>query len=186
MKATALLLIDAQQAFGDPSWGPRNNPQAETNLGRLLAAFRAAGRPVIHVRHDSTEPGSTLRPGQPGNALMPGLEPAGEEPLFAKSVNSAFIGTDLEAHLRARGIEGMVIGGFITNHCVSTTARMAGNLGFRAIVVADACATFDFRDGAGVIAAETMHRVGLAELRGEFAEICDTQEVLGRLGLEPA
>jgi nicotinamidase-related amidase len=175
MKATALLLIDVQQAFEDPAWGPRNNPQAEGNLRRLLAAFRTAGLPVIHVKHDSTEPDSTLRPECPGNALMRGMEP-----LFGKTVNSAFIGTGLEAHLRSRGIEGLVIGGFITNHCVSTTARMAGNLGFRTVVVADACATFDFRDADGVIPAETMHRIGLAELRSEFAEILDTEMVLAR------
>jgi nicotinamidase-related amidase len=181
MKATALLLIDVQQAFTDPSWGPRNNPGAEANLRRLLEAFRASGRPVLHVKHDSTEPGSTLRPGLPGNALIAGLEPAGDEPLFGKCVNSAFIGTGLEEYLHGRGIEGLVLGGFITNHCVSTTARMAGNLGFRTVVVADACATFDFRDGEGVIPAETMHRIGLAELRGEFAEVLDTETVLARL-----
>ncbi|MBK8724723.1 MAG: cysteine hydrolase [Holophagaceae bacterium] len=181
MKDTALLLIDVQQAFLDPSWGPRNNPGAEANLLRLLEAFRATGRPVIHVKHDSTEPDSTLRPERPGNALMLGMEPIGDEPLYGKTVNSAFIGTGLEAHLRERGIEALVIGGFITNHCVSTTARMAGNLGFRATVVADACATFDFRDAEGVIPAATMHRIGLAELRGEFAEVLDTGEVLGRL-----
>jgi nicotinamidase-related amidase len=181
MKATALLLIDVQQAFEDPAWGPRNNPQAEGNLRRLLAAFRTAGLPVIHVKHDSTEPDSTLRPECPGNALMRGMEPVGDEPLFGKTVNSAFIGTGLEAHLRSRGIEGLVIGGFITNHCVSTTARMAGNLGFRTVVVADACATFDFRDADGVIPAETMHRIGLAELRSEFAEILNADDVLARL-----
>ena len=181
MKATALLLIDVQRAFDDPAWGPRNNPEAEANLVKLLAAFRAAGRPVIHVKHDSTEPGSTLRPDRPGNALKPGMEPRAGEPLFAKTVNSAFIGTGLEAHLRDRGIEGLVLGGFITNHCVSTTARMAANLGFRTTLVADACATFDFRDSGGLIPAETMHRIGLAELRGEFAEILDTEDVLARL-----
>lgn len=181
MKDTALLLIDVQQAFDDPAWGPRNNPGAEANLLRLLAAFRAAGLPVAHAKHDSVEPRSTLRPERPGNALKPGFEPRKGEPLFGKSVNSAFIGTGLEAWLRERGITGLVLGGFITNHCVSTTARMAGNLGFRTAVVADGCATFDFRDAEGVIPAETMHRIGLAELRGEFAEILGTDDVLGRL-----
>ncbi|HJU82662.1 MAG TPA: cysteine hydrolase family protein [Holophagaceae bacterium] len=178
--STALLLIDVQRAFDDPRWGPRNNPGAEARIADLLQAFRAAGRPVVHVRHDSVEPGSTLRPGTPGNAFKPEAEPLPGEPVFGKSVNSAFIGTGLEAHLRERGIDALVIAGFITNHCVSTTARMAGNLGFRTTVVADACATFDFQDAQGSLPAETMHRIGLAELRGEFAEVVDTQAVLAR------
>ncbi len=178
----ALLLIDVQQAFDNPSWGPRNNPEAESNIARLLEAFRTSGRPVIHVKHDSLEPNSTLRAEAPGNALKPEATPLAGEPLYAKHTNSAFIGTDLEANLRGQGIEGLVIAGFITNHCVSTTARMAGNLGFRATVVSDACATFDFKDGDGsVIPAATMHRVGLAELRSEFAAIQTTDQALASL-----
>ena len=177
----ALLLVDVQQAFDDPSWGPRNNPGAEAAIARLLAAFRDKGLPVIHVKHDSVEPQSTLRPELPGNALKPEAAPLTGEPLFSKSVNSAFIGTDLEAHLRERGIEFLVIAGFITNHCVSTTARMAGNLGFGVTVVEDACATFDFKDADGVIPAATMHRIGLAELRGEFAAIRAVDEVVASL-----
>jgi nicotinamidase-related amidase len=179
---TALLLVDVQQAFDEPSWGLRNNPAAEANIGRLLTAFREAGRPVIHVKHDSTEPRSTLRPDRPGNAIKPIAAPRAGEPLFAKSVNSAFIGTGLEAHLRERGLTGLVVAGLTTNHCISTTTRMAGNLGFDTTVVSDACATFDFLDGDGTtIPAETMHRVGLAELRGEFAAVRTTDEVLGAL-----
>ena len=179
--STALLLIDVQKAFDEPRWGPRNNPQAESRIAQLLTAFRRAGRPVLHVKHNSVVPGSILGPGQPGNAFKPEAAPRPGEALFEKSVNSAFIGTGLEAHLRGEGITALVIAGFITNHCVSTTARMAGNLGFRTLVVDDACATFDFKDGDGVIPAATMHRVGLAELRGEFAEILETAEVLRRL-----
>ncbi len=178
---TALLLIDVQQAFDDPSWGPRNNPGAEAAIARLLAAFRGKGLPVIHVKHDSVEPTSTLRPDRPGNAFKPEARPLPGEPLFSKSVNSAFIGTGLEAHLRARGITGLVIGGITTNHCVSTSTRMAGNLGFDTTLVSDACATFDFRDDQGVIPAETMHRIGLAELRGEFAAIRTADEVIATL-----
>src|SRR3546814_6809066 len=63
-----LLPIDVQRAFDDPSWGRRNNPAMEAQGLRLLAAWRGAGRPVIHVKHNSALPNSTLRPGQPGNA----------------------------------------------------------------------------------------------------------------------
>lgn len=177
----ALLLIDVQQAFDDPVWGPRNNPGAEAAIGRLLAAFRGKGLPVVHVKHDSVEPDSTLRPDRPGNALKPEAQPLPGEPLFSKSVNSAFIGTGLEEHLRARGITALVIAGITTNHCVSTSTRMAGNLGFDTTLVSDACATFDFRDEEGVIPAETMHRIGLAELRGEFATIATADEVIASL-----
>ncbi len=178
---TALLLIDVQRAFDDPVWGPRNNPGAEANIARLLEAFRHAGKPVIHVKHDSAEPLSTLRPEAPGNAIKPEAAPLPGEPLFSKSVNSAFIGTGLEAYLRERGIEGLVIAGITTNHCVSTSTRMSGNLGFQTTLVSDACATFDFHDDEGTIPAETMQRIGLAELRGEFASIKSTDEVLAGL-----
>ncbi|HJU83781.1 MAG TPA: cysteine hydrolase family protein [Holophagaceae bacterium] len=179
--STALLLIDVQQAFDDPSWGPRNNPQAEARIADLLKAFRAAGLPVVHVKHDSVEPDSTLRPDRPGNAFKLEALPAGAEPTFSKTVNSAFIGTGLEAYLRDHGITALVIAGITTNHCVSTSTRMAGNLGFKTTLVSDACATFDFKDEEGVIPAATMHRIGLAELRGEFAEILTSAEVLARI-----
>lgn len=178
---TALLLIDVQKAFDDPVWGPRNNPGAEAAIARLLGAFRAKGAPVIHVKHDSVEPDSTLRPSRPGNAFKPEAAPLPGEPVFPKTVNSAFIGTGLEAHLRERGITALVIAGITTNHCVSTSTRMAGNLGFDTTLVSDACATFDFKDDEGVIPAATMHRIGLAELRGEFARIPTADEVIADL-----
>jgi len=179
---TVLLLIDIQQGFDDPRLGSRNNPIAEQNISRLLDAWRAASRPIIHVQHMSTEPTSPFRPGQSGNALKDFARPLSGEPLVQKTVNSAFIGTDLEARLRAAGSPALLVVGLTTDHCVSTTIRMAGNLGFKVFVVADATATFDRRGYDGrVILAEELHQCALASLHGEFATVVETAEVLGAL-----
>lgn len=141
-QSAALIAIDVQQAFLDPRWGERNNPEAESKVARLLAAWRHSGRPVRHVVHDSLESGSLLRADSPGNTVQLAAAPKPNEPVYRKHVNSAFIGTTLEADLRKDGIDTLVIVGLTTNHCVSTTARMAGNLGFRTFVVSDATASF--------------------------------------------
>lgn len=183
MTAPALLLIDVQQGFDDPRWGTRNNPGAESVAAGLLADWRARGWPVLHARHDSVSPHSPLRPGQPGNDIKEAVRPAAGEPVFPKTVNSAFIGTGLEAELRRLGVEELVIAGLTTDHCVSTTTRMAANLGFRAWLVEDGCATFGRRgyDGRDY-AADEIHRVALVSLHGEFAEVVTAAALEEQLG----
>lgn len=172
-----LLCIDLQQGFDQ--FGSRNNPALEANLGALQAAWRKAGRPLWHVRHDSVEPASVFRPGLPGNAFKPETAPRQGEPIIPKSVHSAFIGTDLEDRLQAAGSETLVLCGIQTNYCVATTARMAGNLGYRTFVVGDACATFPQKLLTGkVVDAETAHELALAELHGEFATVVSASDVL--------
>jgi len=179
--SAALILIDVQQAFLDPRYGDRNNPHAESNIGRLLAAWRSSGRPVRHIVHDSVEPHSLLRPGLPGNAIQSVAAPQAAEPVYRKNVNSAFIGTTLERDLRQAGIETLVIVGLTTNHCVSTSVRMAGNLGFTTFVVSDATATFSRPAIDGTLRpAEAVHSAALSDLHGEFATVVDTAEVLRR------
>jgi nicotinamidase-related amidase len=176
---TALLLIDVQQGFDDPRWGSRNNPDAERKIADLLAAWRRHGRPVLHAQHLSREPDSPLRPEAPGHAFKPEALPRAGEPIFQKHVNSAFIGTGLEQYLRERGIEHLVMVGLTTDHCVSTTARMAANLGFTVTIVADATATFD-RVGPDTqrFVADQVHRTELASLHGEFATVRTSSELL--------
>lgn len=176
---SVLLLIDLQRAIDHPDWGERNNPQAEGNVAALLAAWRAAGRPVYHVRHDSVEPASHYRPGQPGHDFKPEALPLPGEQVVPKSTNSAFIGTDLEARLRAAGVTALVVAGVITNNSVEATVRMAGNLGFRTLVVEDATFTFGRRDWDGVWrSAAEVHAMSLANLDGEYCEVVRTQAVL--------
>ena len=179
----ALLIIDVQQGLDEPRYGARNNPGAERRMADLLAAWRASGRPVIHVQHMSLEPDSALRPELPGNAFKPEVMPMPGEPVFQKHVNSAFIGTGLEAHLRANGIEELVVIGLTTDHCVSTTVRMAGNLGFTVTVVEDATATFERRGPDGThYSADLMHRAALASLHDEFATVRTARDILADVG----
>jgi nicotinamidase-related amidase len=182
-EVAALLVIDVQRAIDDPSWGDdRNNPDAERNLARLLAAWRARGWPVLHVRHASCEPDSTYRRDAPGFAFKDEVTPLPHERTIEKQTNSAFIGTPLEAELRAAGITRVVIGGVITNNSVEATARMAGNLGFDTYVVSDATATFGKRDydGRWRTSAE-VHAMSLANLSGEYATIVTTEALLRQL-----
>jgi nicotinamidase-related amidase len=178
----ALLLIDVQIGFDAPAWGSRNNPDAERSIAKLLRGWRDAEAPVIHMRHDSRSPDSPLHPDAPGNAFKAEALPRAGEKVIGKSVNSAFIGTDLEGLLRRGRIESLVIVGLTTNHCVSTTARMAGNLGFETFIVSDATATFDCigLDGRMRPATE-VHASALSDLSGEFATIVDTATALNDL-----
>lgn len=179
LSQAALIVVDVQKGFDDPFWGRRNNPEAEANIGRIIEAWRSAGRPVLHVLHDSASPTSPLRPGTSGNDPKPEAEPRSGEKVYRKSVNSAFIGTNLEADLREAAVEKLVVVGLTTNHCVSTTVRMAGNLGFETYLVTDATATFDRAALDGQIRpAEDVHAAALSDLNDEFATLIDTDTAL--------
>ncbi|TZG24617.1 cysteine hydrolase family protein [Sphingomonas montanisoli] len=175
-----LLLIDLQRAIDHPDWGVRNNPKAEANVSALLAHWRGKGWPVWHVRHDSTQAGSHYRPGQPGHDFRAGQEPLPDEPVFAKQVNSAFIGTDLEASLRAAGHDRLVIAGVITNNSVEASVRHAGNLDFDVLLVEDACFTFGKADWSGAPrSADEVHAMSLANLDGEYCRVVRTADLIG-------
>jgi nicotinamidase-related amidase len=175
----ALIVIDVQQGFLDPRWGRRNNSRAEQNIAALLAAWRETGRPLFHVQHGSRSEQGAFYPGTPGHAFKPEARPLPGETVVNKDVNSAFIGTGLEARLRAAGIGTVVLCGLTTDHCVSTTARMAGNLGFRTFLVEDACATHERTGPDGTwFGAEQMHATAVASLHGEFATVTTTAAML--------
>lgn len=184
LNQTVLLVIDLQKAFEEIAAAgvKRNNPEAEARIAELLAGFRKAGAAVIHIRHASLEPASRFRPERSGFAVSDvGREQPGE-PVLVKNVNSSFIGTDLEQHLRSAGLTTLVIVGATTNHCVETTTRMASNLGFDARLVRDATWTFERTGPDGDHhTAEAIHAMTLANLSDEFAEIVTTKAVLDAL-----
>lgn len=176
---TVLILIDLQQAIDDPSWGERNNPDAEQIAVRLLTHWREKGWPVIHVKHDSTEPQSTYRPGQPGNHFKPEFLPLAGETVIAKRTNSAFIGTPLELLLRANHQETLAICGVITNNSVEATVRNGANLGFTIYLAEDACFTFGRNDWQGrKRTADEVHALSLANLHGEYCTVLTADELI--------
>lgn len=185
--ATALIVIDVQEGFGRVDfWGQPANLDVESSIAALVEHWRTRRPgPLVIVRHDSANPASPLHPGDPGNRLRPFLAASQPDLLITKKVNSAFYGEpDLDAWLRAAGIADLVICGIQTNMCVETTARMAGNLGYRVRVPLDATSTFGLAadiPGLGVrelSGAELMTATALNLHRGSFATVTSTAAVV--------
>lgn len=173
----ALILIDIQKAFDNIEYwgGQRNNLNAEENASELLKLWRQNNLPIFHVKHCSSSPTSILNETNKGNEFMDLVKPIDDEPIVKKNVNSAFIGTDLKEQLDNSKITKLVIVGLTTDHCVSTTTRMAGNFGFDAFLVSDATATFNKKGLEGQnYSAELIHETALASLNEEFATIVTT------------
>ena len=184
MEKTALIIIDWQNGFDDYAYwgGNRNNPDAEKNARLILDTWRKLSLPLFHVKHNSVNPKSRLAPGQSGNEIKEIVKPLPGEPVIEKNVNSAFIGTDLKQRLDDQQIKSIVIVGIQTDHCVSTTARMAGNLGYTTYVISDATATFDRISVTGEkISSQTIHDINLTSLSDEFATILSTHDLLKKL-----
>lgn len=181
MAKCALIVIDVQMGFAhrDASGEPRSCVGAEDNISHLLAVFRARNFPIVHVHHHSNETGSVFTKGTAGAEVQEFAKPQSGEQLIVKNVNSAFIGTDLEQQLNALGNPQLVICGATANHCVETSTRMAGNLGFDAIYVSDAVWAYGCigPDGA-VFTADQVHSMSMANLDGEFAQVLSTETVI--------
>jgi nicotinamidase-related amidase len=177
---SALVLVDIQKGFEDVAYwgGQRNNPDAELRASELLKIWRDNGLPVFHVQHCSSIPTSLLHETHAGNQFNDLVAPAEGERIIKKNVNSAFIGTDLQLLLDNAKITTLVIAGLTTDHCISTTTRMAGNLGYDTFLVADATATFNKKgiDGQN-FPAELIHQTALASLDKEFATVVTTDVV---------
>jgi nicotinamidase-related amidase len=173
----ALMLVDIQKGFENIDyWGlERNNPDAELRASELLKIWRTNHFPVFHIQHYSSIPTSLLHESNAGNEFNELVAPLDAEPVIKKNVNSAFIGTGLQAQLDKAGITKLVIVGLTTDHCISTTTRMAGNLGYDTYLVSDATATFNRKAPDGqVYPAALIHETALASLHEEFASIVTT------------
>ncbi|MGA8112490.1 MAG: isochorismatase family protein [Actinocatenispora sp.] len=175
-----LILIDVQVGFDDPVLGTRNNPDAEANIARLVTYWARTDRPVVRVRHVSSEPGSPLGAALPGQAFKPEVADVVPRLEIVKQVHSAFHGTpDLHAWLSAHGARQLVIAGIQTNRCVETTARVGSDLGYEVVVAIDATFTFDATTPDGdKVTADELARATAASLHPDFGTVCRTAALL--------
>ena len=174
----ALILIDIQKGFHDITYwgGDRNNVTAEEKAGELLEIWRNKKLPIFHIQHCSSNPNSILNETNPGNEFQDVVKPLEGEIIIKKNVNSAFIGTNLKELIDNAEISNLVIVGLTTDHCVSTTTRMAGNFGYNVYLVSDATATFNKKGLNGEeFSAELIHQTALASLNEEFAQVVDSE-----------
>lgn len=177
IEPSALIIIDMQK--GMEHIGPRNNPEAEARIAELLNRWRERGLPIVHVRHLSRNPNSPFWPGQLGVEFQERLMPHKEEHVVDKHVTDAFAQSSLQRWLHQRGICSLVFVGVSTNMSVEASVRSAGCIGFDCKVVADACYTYDRPDLDGrQRSADDLHRVALANLQGEYAQVCLSSELL--------
>lgn len=171
LNEACLVLIDIQNEY---CTGPLALPDAQSAItvaARLLARARESGAVIIHVAHKGHAGGLFDREAARG-AIVERLTPLASEPVIEKALPNSFAGTDLQARLVASGRKNIVLAGFMTHMCVSSTARAALDLGLRTTIAADACATRDLPDGrGGTLDARTIHEVALAELSDRFAII---------------
>lgn len=174
---SALIIIDMQK--GMENVGPRNNPEAEIRIEELLNRWRERRQPVVHVRHLSRTPGSPFWPGQLGAEFQERLLPLETEHVVDKHVTDAFAQSSLEHWLHQRGIRSLVFVGVSTNMSIEASVRSAGCLGFDCKIVTDACYTYDRPDLDGrQRSADDLHRVALANLQGEYAQVCKSSDLL--------
>lgn len=174
-----LVVVDVQVGLDDPWYGQRNNPDCERNIARVLAAWRKTGRSIAYTQHFSERPGSPLRAGEPGSALKEDIGPGRDEPIFPKRSNSAFKAEAFAAAVSEAGLEQLVIVGIATDQCVTATAREALDLGYRVLVVHDACATFPRSTPAGTtLCAGSVHDAALASLGAAGAALACTDQAV--------
>ena len=174
----ALLIIDIQRDYFPGGRHPLVGPEeAATNAAQVLAAFRAAGEPVVHVQHAWDAPDAEYRqPGTPGFEIHDAVQPAGDEPVVLKEEPNSFVGTGLEERLHGLGVEEVVVAGMMSSMCVDATVRAAVDLGFAATVVHDACAAPDLEFEGATIPGQSVHGAFMAALGDGYATLVSADE----------
>jgi nicotinamidase-related amidase len=176
----ALLIVDIQNDYFPGGAFPLVGPEAAAaSARRLLDSFRAAGEPVVHLRHVWDAPDAEfMRPGTPGVEINSEVAPAEGEPVIEKDAPNGFLRTPLEKTLCELGVDRLVVAGMMTSMCVDATARAASDLGFEVIVAADACAAPDLEFGGTEVPAAGVNAAFLAALADSYGDVVNTDELV--------
>lgn len=177
LSQSALVIIDAQNEYVDGKLPLTGVGPALDVIARLLGRARDVGAPVIHIVHQG-KPGGAFDPQGPGGAIAGPAAPAEGETVIRKTLPNAFAGTELHEILKGLGATQLIVAGFMTHMCVSSTARGALDLGYATTVAADAVATRDLPGPAGgVIAADVLNMASLAALADRFAVVAPVDRI---------
>jgi nicotinamidase-related amidase len=176
-----LLIIDIQNDYFPGGAFPLVEPErAAAAAGELLAGFRVAGDPVVHLQHVWDEPEATfMRPGTPGFEIHDEVAPAEGETVIRKEAPNGFLETGLEQELFRLGTERLVVAGMMTSMCVDATVRAASDLGFDVSLAHDACAAPDLEFGGVAVPGASVHAAFVAALADEYATVASSAELLG-------
>lgn len=167
-----VVMIDCQREYVDGVVALPGVAPALADCARLLEKARAAGSPIIHVAHHGKPGGGVFDPEGPSSEIAPEAAPLDGETIVTKGLPNAFAGTNLQDHLTDIGRKELILAGFMTHMCISSTARAALDLGYRCTVIDAASATRDLPDGrGGVLSADDLHRASLIALSDRFAVI---------------
>jgi nicotinamidase-related amidase len=183
LDGAALIVIDIQEFYFPGGTAPLVGPEAAAaQAAKVIAAFRAADRPVIHVQH---LPKDVDVPDPTGLAeryrIRPEVLPEPVETVIGKHHANSFRDTKLLGVLRELGVTRVVIVGMQTHMCVEAAVRAAADLGFEVTVVSDACATRDLTFDGTTVPAAQVHAAALAAMQGTYADVVSADELIGGL-----
>jgi nicotinamidase-related amidase len=180
MPKRALILIDIQNDyFPGGKWALSGIDTAADNAAKVLAAARKVGDFVVHVRHEFPSADAPFfAPSTPGSQIHPKVKNLDGEPVVLKHHVNAFRETELKALLDRHGVEEVVICGAMSHMCVDAGTRAASDLGYRCVVVHDACATRDQEFAGAVVSAAQVHAAFMAALQFGYAKVVTTAEYL--------
>lgn len=177
---TALLVIDFQNEYYTGQLKIPDGATALANSQQLVRMADANGIAVFHVQHVNPAAAPVFAEGSDRVKLVAGMQPGADHVLLKKNTVSVFASTDLDAQLKARGIQTVIVSGLMTHACVAAAARDAAPLGYEVIVPSDAVATRSIQayDGQGVVSAAALHRAALTEIADAFGSVMPTAAVL--------